>query len=187
MIISSSFYIEATPQFDGTVKLILYAPRDNALLGADTGWRYHDWYHWFYNHSVHIENETIVSEGTAYSLTRPFNVSVKVYRQYDDILEKYVYRLSSSTIPLVVFIENNDVRQTSRLGIDEQECIPPDQFAGEHPYNVEIDDGLGLTMATDQTAKVVGGEFDEWIPLYGHVMSGWAKATLKNIKVAEDE
>jgi hypothetical protein len=187
MIISSGFYIEAVPQFDGTVKLILYAPNDNALLGADTGWRYHDWYHWFYNHSVHIENETIVSEGTAYSLTRPFNVSVKVYRQYDDILEKYVYRLSSSTIPLVVFIENNDVRQTSRLGIDEQEGIPPDQFAGEHPYNVEIDDGLGLTMATDQTAKVVGGEFDEWIPLYGHVMSGWAKATLKNIKVAEDE
>lgn len=180
MVLATAFYVSAIPLGGGKVQLTLVAPDQTGSV--DLGWRKDDGYHFYVSNYAFIESSTEVDEGSTYNLTRPFDVTARVLQGGLDL------NVETSLSALTIFIGNDagdGVRQTCKLGFDENDGIEPHPDDPYIPYPPEVDDGLCLSMRVGGTYTTIMGEFLEWLPMTGHVMTGWARATLYDIGVLD--
>jgi hypothetical protein len=180
MVLATAFYVSAIPLGGGKVQLTLVAPDQTGSV--DLGWRKDDGYHFYVSNYSFIESSTEVDEGSTYNLTRPFDVTARVLQGGLDL------NVETSLSALTIFIGNDagdGVRQTCKLGFDENDGIEPHPDDPYIPYPPEVDDGLCLSMRAGGTYTTIMGEFLEWLPMTGHVMTGWARATLYDIGVLD--
>jgi hypothetical protein len=176
LVLFADFVVDTFPQPGGVIHLTFTAPSGPTL---SLGWRTASWFHYFEGvNEEYIAQESIVYEGNPYSITRSFNSTTKI--MYSPSLQTYIVEsdLLESSKYLYQF---EDLRQTCRLGVDEYENLthPP----GYVPPEFSLRDSASLVLDTVGSYFEGSGGTIEWLPMKGHILSGWAKATIKNLKV----
>lgn len=179
LVLFADFVVDTYPQ-SGDILLTMSVPSGPAL---SLGWRTSSWFHYFEGvNEEYIAQESIVHEGNDYSITRYFDSTTKV--MYSPSLQTYI--VESDLLETNKYIyQFGDLRQTCRLGIDEYEDLDPRPGYLTPEYSIpefSLVDSASLTLSAAGTYFESGGEI-EWLPMKGHTLTGWAKATVKNLKV----